>query len=132
MPASIEDYLHALLTLIAQSPIVRASNVTLEKRTTRAGLVRGEIDLVDSSRLYFRELVGIEASIRKVMYSYHYQAADGTLLFRYDDTPHHSHLTTFPHHKHEGDEKRIVNANQPTLESVLEEIETRRDWHGLS
>ena len=79
MPASIEDYFHALLSIVDQAPIVRGSNTTLDKRTTKAGLIRGEIDMIDGSRLCFREL-----------------------------------------------------ADQPTLESVLNEIAARCDWHGLS
>jgi hypothetical protein len=37
----IEAYLQSLLDVVAASPIVRASNVTLDKRTLYAGLIRG-------------------------------------------------------------------------------------------
>lgn len=131
MPASIEDYLHEQLILVAQAPYVRASSATLDKRTPWTGLIRGEIDLSDGSRLFYRELVDTETTIHRVMYSYHYQAADESLIFRYDDTPHHLHLTTFPHHKHDGDEKRIIEADPPSLEAVLREIEVLRNWYGL-
>jgi hypothetical protein len=128
MPESIEDYLHSLLAIIAQSPIVGTSNVGLDKRTPRAGLIRGDVTLLDGSRLYFRELVDVKAGVSRIMYSYHYQAADGALIFRYDDTPHHLQLGGFPHHKHVGEEKNIVDAAPPDLDRVLREIETSRDW----
>ena len=37
----------------------------------------------------------------RIRYRYHYMDADGTLIFRYDNVPHHSKIDTFPHHKHQ-------------------------------
>jgi hypothetical protein len=56
------------------------------------------------------------------MYSYHYQRANATLIFRYDDTPHHSDLPGFPHHKHDGGEQNVVPVESPDLPTVLKEI----------
>lgn len=56
----IEAYLQSLLDTIAASPIVRASNVTLDKRTLRVGLIRGDLYFADGSRLHFRELVEVQ------------------------------------------------------------------------
>ena len=68
----IEAYLQSLLDAIAASPIVRASTVTLDKRTPRAGLIRGDLYFADGSRLHFRELVKIQAQAVRQMYSFHY------------------------------------------------------------
>lgn len=119
----IEAYLQSLLNAIAASPIVRASNVTLDKRTLRAGLIRGDVYFADDSRLYFRELVEVQATVVRRMYSYHYQDANATTIFRYDDTPHHPDLSTFPHHKHTGSEADVVASTPPDLPAVLREIE---------
>ena len=119
----IEAYLHLLLDVVAASPIVRASNVTLDKRTLYAGLIRGDLYFADGSRLHFRELVEVQVRIVRRMYSYHYQAADAALIFRYDDTPHHPGLSSFPHHKHAGSETNIIPAALPDLPTVLQEIE---------
>ncbi len=94
-------------------------------------MIRGELILLDGSELYFRELVDVKADVLRLMYSYHYQAPDDTLIFRYDDTPHHLQLTTFPHHKHDGNEKQIVAALPPTLRLVLDEIEALHDWGAI-
>lgn len=120
----IEGYLQGLLDAIAASPIVRASSVTMDRRTPHAGLIRGELDLVDGSRLYFRELVEGRTAIVRLMYSYHYQAADASLILRYDDTPHYPGIATFPHHKHAGSETNVVAADLPDLPRVLREIES--------
>jgi len=119
----IEAYLQSLLDAIAESPIVRASNVTLDKRTLRAGLIRGDLYFADGSRLHFRELVEVQAQVVRRMYSYHYQDADAAVIFRYDDTPHHPGLSNFPNHKHVGNETHVIPATPPDLSAVLREIE---------
>jgi len=60
--------------------------------------------------------------VRRVTYKFHYQRADGTLAFRYDDASHHPHLLTFPNHKHIGDS--VVEAQPPDLADILREIES--------
>jgi len=119
----IEAYLQSLLDLVAASPIVRASDVTLDKRTPRLGLIHGDLYFVDGSRLHFRELVEAQDKVIRRMYSYHYQDTDANLIFRYDDTPHHPNLDTFPHHKHDGGETNAIATVPPDLPAVLQEIE---------
>ncbi|MEW5956819.1 MAG: DUF6516 family protein [Chloroflexota bacterium] len=52
---------------------------------------------------------------------YHYQHANGMLIFRYDNVPHHPEIETYPHHKHIGDV--IVATQPPDLSEVLHEID---------
>lgn len=120
----LETYFQGLLDAIAASPIVRLHDVTLDKRAPRAGLIRGDLYFADSSRLHFRELVEFQTDVVRLRYSYHYQRADDSLIFRYDDTAHYPDLPNFPHHKHVGDETTIVSASPPGLRAVLLEIET--------
>jgi hypothetical protein len=123
MPRSIERYYQSLLDAVAGCPIVQASDLSLDKRTLNSGIIRGDLHFVDGSRLSFRELVDFQARNVRLMYSYHHQAADGSLVFRYDDTPHHRSLAGFPHHKHAGAETRVIPASAPALVDVLAEIE---------
>jgi Family of unknown function (DUF6516) len=123
MPSSIEDYLQSLLRAAAVSPILNASNITLDKRTSRLGLIRGDLFFADGSKLYFRELVEVQDDVTCLMYSFHYQDSLDHLIFRYDDTPHHRELEGFPHHKHIADEAKVEGVNPPNLASVLSEIE---------
>ena len=124
MLGSIEAYLQSILEIVAESPIVRASNVVLDKRTLQLGLVRGDLYFSDGSRLHFRELIEVRTSPVRLMYSYHYQDEEEALVFRYDDTPHHASLTGFPHHKHAGDEGNVIAADPPDLQSVLQEVQS--------
>jgi hypothetical protein len=47
------------------------------------------------------------------------------LIFRYDNSGHHRklNLATYPDHKHDGSEDKIVTSNAPDLAAVLAEIE---------
>ena len=86
------------------------------------GIVRGTVYFFDSSSLEFTERIEIR-SRQPVKQAYRYQyIKENERIFGYDASPHHPHLPTFPHHKHEG--RRIVAANEPTLQQVLDEILT--------
>jgi hypothetical protein len=123
MPSLIEDYLQSLLSVAANSPIISSSNIILDKRTNRSALIRGDLYLLDGSRLFFRELVDLQEAVVRLMYSYHYQDTIGRLIFRYDDTPHHPELASFPHHKHVEQEVNALATEPPSLAGVLKEIE---------
>ena len=46
-----------------------------------------------------------------------------SIVFRYDNAPHHPDVATHPHHKHIGPLDRLAPADAPTLGQVLAEIE---------
>ena len=123
MPNSIEEVVQSLLNAAADSPIVSASNIVLDKRTNRSGLIRGDLYFLDGSRLHFRELVAIQEAVVRLMYSYHYQSSSNELIFRYDDTQHHPELDGFPHHKHIEQEVNVATSEPPDMVDVLAEIE---------
>ena len=56
----------------------------------------------------------------RVRYRYHYMDSNGTLIFRYDNVPHHSEISTFPHHKHL--QEKIVESSHVDLKQVVEEV----------
>ncbi len=123
MHKSIEEYFQSLVDALSASPVVASSDATLDKRGPRTGLIRGEARFVDRSRLNFSELVAdIQTAIVRTIYSFHYQNPNDELIFRYDDTPHHPEVTSFPHHKH--NDEGVVSTEPPTLETVLKEITT--------
>lgn len=99
------------------------TNLILDKRAPQAALIRGELTFINGSRLYFRELVEMRNAIVRHMYSCHYQDSEGALIFRYDDTPLHPHVNTFPHHKHQRTEDAVLASSPPDMESVIREIE---------
>jgi len=119
----IEDYFRQVATLITNAGIIHSSSITYDKRSTYVGFIRGDIYFLDGSLLHLREFVNVQHGIERYMYAYHYQRPDGTLVFRYDNTPHFPALPTFPHHKHEGSESNVVSASPPDLQAILTEIQ---------
>ncbi len=80
------------------------------------------IRFYDNSRLQIVEKLSVETyALIKTRYAYHYQDADGMLIFRYDNAPHHPEIETHPHHKHDGD--KVIAAYPPDISEVLQEID---------
>ena len=88
----IEQYYQSLLDFLAACAIVQSFELGLDKRSSVLAFVRGDVYFTDDSRLHFRELVDTHQLPVRDMYAYHYQSADGGLLFRYDNTPHYPDL----------------------------------------
>lgn len=122
LPGGIDAYFQLLHNILANSSVIKSQEVFAEKRTLTQGFVRADVLFADDSRLHFRELVTTEPTVQRISYTYHYQRADGTIVFRYDDAPHFPELPNAPHHKHMG-ENNVVSADPPDLQLVLKEIE---------
>ena len=52
-------------------------------------------------------------------YRYHCQDGSNHLVFRYDCSPHHPAMTSFPHHKHTPDV--VLPSTKPDIEEVVAE-----------
>lgn len=53
-------------------------------------------------------------------YSYYWLTAENALKIGWDNAPHHTRMSTFPHHKHVGNQKNL----QPSSETCLEDVMT--------
>ncbi len=95
----------------------------------RTVVVGSDATFVASVRFYDNSLLVINEAIeiygkhdmKRANYVFHYQHADGVLIFRYDNSPHYPHLATFPAHKHLPDQ--VIAAEAPDLADVLREID---------
>ena len=119
----IDTYFRSILSALKASPVVQSHDIAFDKRGPSAGYVRGVIFCVDESQLHFREFVNTQPRVDRFTYVYHCQAADGSMIFRYDNAPHFPTLSSFPHHKHLSDGTSVVACAAPTLAQVLAEIE---------
>lgn len=88
------------------------------------GLLRIRALLVNGDILYLLERFE-EADGRIVVgkYSFHWQRADGCLIRRWDNAPHHPEISSFPSHLHEGDENHVLAHEALGIFQVLENIE---------
>ena len=105
------------------------SEIAIEDLKTLSTDEHGNLDacvrFYDDSRLFVFEDSGYteDGQIIQVEYSFHYQHADGILIFRYDNSPHFPDLPTFPAHKHTPD--GVIPSVAPDLADVLREIDER-------
>lgn len=55
-------------------------------------------------------------------YSYYWLTSENELKIGWDNAPHHTHITTFPHHRHIDQQRNIQPSDQTCLEEVLQII----------
>lgn len=120
---TLYSYLARLQDSILSRQDISVHHLHIEP-TSVGGILEAELSFLDGSRLVIEEAVERRGrhEVQCTYYKYHHQHADGTLIFRYDNAPHHPHLSTFPHHKHTG--SAVASATRPDLSQVLREIDT--------
>jgi hypothetical protein len=96
--------------------IVDYSVSRFEKFGSAVTLV-AQIEFTDHSVLHIKDYLFVDGT-RK--YSYHWQDAYGQLRARWDNSPHHNHVVTFPHHKHEPG--KVSPSYERNLRDILEVI----------
>lgn len=95
-----------------------SSELIVDIRTEKIGLIRATIIFSDDSKLFVTEYLDLRYKIEKLTYSFHYQDKVGNLIFRYDNAAHKP--VTFNYHKHVND--AILESQTPELRNILEEI----------
>lgn len=118
----INRYLSRLHDTIRSRTEIQVEFIRAERLPGNQGFVVADLCFYDGSLLAVSERVRLERNrVVKAEYRYHYQRADGTLVFRYDNAPHHPEVSTHPHHVHVGE--RVEPAEPPDLSDVLREID---------
>ncbi|MCP5104436.1 MAG: hypothetical protein GY950_13695 [bacterium] len=99
------------------SSIVSNYSVSEHKKYGPAYSLVAGIEFIDGSILYIKDYLFIDG---KRKYSYHWQTGKSDLIARWDNSPHHKNISTFPHHRHLPDQ---VTASQArSLREVIETI----------
>ena len=121
--SSLERYLVKVEDKLKElEPLISSSQISIERRSVNRVVLKGTIIFIDSSSLSFLEYVLEEDNrLLRVSYRYHYVRRDGSLIFRYDNAPHHPELPTFPHHKHLPG-GIVVASTESSLTDILDEI----------
>ena len=118
----LSEYLSVLTRAIdeySKTGLIISSEVKIDFRTEKIGLIKGTIVFLNESKLFFTEYLDLRYKIEKLTYSFHYQDKNGNLKFRYDNAS-HKPPRGFKDHKHvDGD---ILQSKIPKLRDVLEEI----------
>ena len=117
----LKDYLATLQALFSETPFITSISLHYDERPPTAGLIKGTLNFADGSQLDFREFVIVQPPVQIIKYAYNYRK-ENILIFRYDNAydPAARHFSTYPSHKHLP--QGILEAQQPSLGQVLQEI----------
>jgi len=123
LESQLRDYLRKVEAKLQElEPVISELQVRINWRSPTRLILKGTITFIDSSKLYFLEYILAEGnSLRRVSYRFHYTDSQGTMIFRYDNAPHHPEVPSHPHHKHLPD-GRVVATKEKSLLEVLAEI----------
>jgi len=104
------------LELLENSSIIKDYEILDYKQGDDFYFIKIKAVLIDNSELYIREYI----SENEYLYSYHWQNESGEMIIRWDNSPHHKNLKSFPHHKHVPD---VTESQEIGLRDVLKYIE---------
>jgi hypothetical protein len=111
----IEDLLSAIVTS-GEAVLV---NIQIDQRSSLRGFIKGLLEFNDASELHFREFVDTSLSEPRLMYAYHYQDTNNSLIFRYDNAVHRPAL---PQAEHKHTPAGVEISTAPTLAQVVDTI----------
>jgi len=118
---TILDYFARVQALVSGLSGMETERYEEQVLSTVRGNLRMRLRFSDNSLLEVSEAVHIVGgSMVWLSYRYHYQRFDGSIVFRYDNTPHHPELSTHPEHKHKG--ASVQGASRPDMDRVIEEV----------
>lgn len=101
-----------ILKLFKKSRIIKKHTILDYKSSSKAQYLKAKVELKNGDLLFIKEYI----SSTEHLYSYHWQEANGDLIIRWDNSPHHNELKTFPHHKHTPD---LSESNETTMKDVF-------------
>jgi len=116
----IPKYFAQFDKIINKADFITSSEIQKRKVNNFLGIIEGKI-IIEDKTLDILEVIKItDQQLSKKKYKYHFQDSNNSLVFRYDNAPHHKEIETFPHHKHLPD--KIIACNEPDLLQILSAI----------
>lgn len=122
MSMFIAEYLKDLTGIVEQyskTDLILSTELKVDARTEKLGLIKGLIIFLDGSKLFFTEYLDLRYKLEKLSYVFHYQDQHDKLVFRYDNA---IHKPAIPSIDHKHSEQGVVPSPGPDLAAVLEEI----------
>lgn len=105
------EYYLSVQAVVGQSRLVISNALSFNEIDENECYVRGTLMLINGWNLHIAEYVITVPYVTRLKYRYQLQQSDGKLVARWDNAPHHKHISTFPDHRH--DELEIVFPSPP-------------------
>ena len=120
--------INSLVDRYVATDAVLDANVNFDLRPAEQRKNKKIITFKDGSSLHIREFLdAVAEEIEKVMYTYHYQNVNQSVIFRYDNAAHKPALA-LRDHKHLASGEIEENLAPPNLADVLAEIVMLQGW----
>jgi hypothetical protein len=101
-----------IIKSLKNSPIISQFEI-IDFKTFKTGFyIKIKAIVIDKSELFIREY----SDDMERNYSFHWQDTEGNLKYRWDNSPHHKEINTYPNHKH------IKNKIEPSGEITIDDI----------
>jgi hypothetical protein len=119
-----EEYLASIHMALMGSPIIQTYVIIRQRISSQSGHLRVRIQLNNGDFLEAAEYFSlIEDHIQVIDYRHQWMGDDQvTLIKRWDSTPHHPEIESFPHHIHLGAEDNVIPGTCMSIQAVLDEI----------
>jgi hypothetical protein len=114
--------LSAANTLQKFHPIVVGYVVLSDRHEARLSEIKIRCTFTDTSVLVYADTYLPRLNKRK--YTFQWMNPDGSLRIRWDNAPHHPHISTFPYHRHISNEQTIEASEEMSFDEVLAIIES--------
>ncbi len=122
---TVEEYLDHVRQLVQSVSTTQVERYEESILSPTRGNLRVRLRFSDDALLEIsKAFVFADGELRWLSSRYHYQDPLGVLVFRYDNAPHHPEVETHPDHKHQ--HERILASTHPSIERLLQEIQTLR------
>ena len=120
----LEEYFDSVEICLIESPAVSSYTLIRREISPVDGKLRIKAELDDASLLeFFLYVKKTGGQVRPAKYSFHWQNAQGRVIKRWDNAPHHPGLDNAPHHLHIGDDAVEGTRNIPDIFFVIKQIE---------
>jgi hypothetical protein len=120
----VEVRLLNIQVALANSCVIVDVRLLHESAIGDVGYFRVRAHLIDGSEVKLMERFRHQSGAMVIeKYSFHWQRADGSLIRRWDNAPHHPEITSFPNHMHDGDENCVLAHEAVDVFEVLGRLE---------
>ncbi len=120
----IREHFELVETELIESPAIVSYRILSQEIAVSDGKMRVKAVLSDGGDVELFEYVAeSRGRIRVVKYSFHWQDAQGNLIRRWDNAPHHPELPSAPHHVHAEKGSARETIQIPDIFYVIRQIE---------